>query len=550
MESFLEDLEEATKGDNAYFFGNVLLEEITGSKTSDIIDGQQRITTIIIFARALCKVLNDKAKNGEKLSETMKNIDEASENIENEEFIERIEQDYLLFRSKARLQVVEYDRDYFKDVIIYNDDKKHSPQTPSQQRIKEAKDFFIKSLSKKDTKDILKIFEALQNAEILSIPFANKKDSVLMFELQNNRGKQLTNMEKLKSYLAYQIYTYSDKEKAEERLNEMTKVFEEIYRLINDIKTDEDSILNYFNIFYCGFGFRYRENNNDVNYKRILKETKIEDKISWIDSYVKELKNAFVNFKDFEKSNNIYREYLSRLKVTDVYPFILKACRLFGNNSEKLEEVFKSLEVIAFRHRLTKTGADLSSRLNDVLKNFDSIESLAKGLQEVCSNKVWYWGNDNIINSLSQAYHKNDDGKKVHIIDYLLMRYENHLRGENTNTKSYAFTLKDIAEPQIEHIAPQTENGEKISSGYCEYDKDFYDNHYLHCIGNLMLAGGPHNKALGNKPFQEKLASYEKSPMAQHREIKDFVDNNKWDKEAINNRHEKIKEFVLKTWSF
>ena len=188
---FLEDLQEATKGDNNYFFGNVLLEKLPNSEIKDIIDGQQRITTIIIFSRALCNTLKIRAKK-EKLDS----------NIENDEFIKYIEEDYLINRSKPKLEVVEYDKEYFKDFIINNNDKKHDPQTPSQKRIKEAKEFFEQLLKQLETKDILAIFGAMQKAEILSIPFANKKDSVLMFELQNNRGKNLTNMERLKSYLA------------------------------------------------------------------------------------------------------------------------------------------------------------------------------------------------------------------------------------------------------------------------------------------------------------------------------------------------------------
>ncbi|MDE5925206.1 MAG: DUF262 domain-containing protein, partial [Helicobacter sp.] len=314
---FLADLEEAAKGNNQYFFGNVLLELNTADKANDIIDGQQRITTIIIFARALCNILHDRAKNKTLSSERS-----------NEDFLKYIEEDYLINRSKAKIQAVEYDRDYFKDVIICNDDKKHKPQTPSQKRVKEAKAFFIKELQRKETKEILAIFETLQNAEILSIPFANKKDSVLMFELQNNRGKELTNMEKLKSYLAYQIYTYCDKEAAEIKLKEITSIFETIYRLINDIKTDEDSILNYFNIYYSKFGFNYRENDDSLNYKKEYKDdTKDksnDEKIAWIEDYTKELKNAFVNFKEFENSQSAYKEYLIYLKIWEVYPFILK----------------------------------------------------------------------------------------------------------------------------------------------------------------------------------------------------------------------------------
>ncbi|STQ86298.1 HNH endonuclease family protein [Helicobacter muridarum] len=129
------------------------------------------------------------------------------------------------------------------------------------------------------------------------------------------------------------------------------------------------------------------------------------------------------------------------------------------------------------------------------------------------------------------------------------MHYENYLREQDSKTKSYTFTLKDVKKPQIEHIAPQTENGEKLASGYCEYDDDFRQKH-LHCIGNLLLIGASQNSAIGNNPLKDKLASYENTPLIQQRQIKDFAVNEKWEKDSITKRHEEIKDFVLETWSF
>lgn len=523
--TFLEDLEEATKGENHYFFGNVLLETIEHDRLFDIIDGQQRLTTIIIFVRCLVNVLDSKGYDKEQL--------------------DYIKQDYLENRKKPKLNALEYDRDYFYDVIIANSDNKHKPQTPSQKRILEAKKFFTKALKSKELAQLEEIFQAMQKAQIIKLEFSNKKDSVLMFELQNNRGKDLTNMEKLKSYLSYQIYTYSDKDSAESKLNEMVNIFKEIYRIVNDIKQlDEDSILRYFNIATSKYGFAYREDDDSLNYKKELKDIdESEAKLAWIDEYVKSLKDAFFDFKTFMKSKSDYKEYLLHLKVADTYPFVIKAYRLFRNDEEKLERVFKALEIIALRHKLVKTGATLATRLDRVLKTFDSVEKLEAGIKNIC-DKEWYWTDEKVKEALSPQQYTLEK-----IAPYIFMRYEKALRNKNARTKGYTFGLEDIKEPQIEHIAPQTENDEKVASGYCEYDEDFYDNCYLNCIGNLMLIAQSHNISIGNNPFTDKLQSYEKSPMAQHREIKEFANGEIWDKDSIDNRHEKLVEFILETWS-
>lgn len=192
-----------------------------------------------------------------------------------------------------------------------------------------------------------------------------------------------------------------------------------------------------------------------------------------------------------------------------------------------------------------------------VIKDFDSISNLINGLKNVCGEEEWYWGDNEIINnSLVIAYrnYEKEQDKKKSALPYLLMRYENYLRNKDAKTRGYKFTLEDIESLQIEHIAPQTEtiekSGEEKTSGYCDYDEEF-NKSYINCIGNLLLIDGSHNGSIGNKPFDTKLKSYETSPLAQHREIKDFVLNKgMWDKDAINKRHKTLEDFVIKTWSF
>ncbi|HIV49482.1 MAG TPA: DUF262 domain-containing HNH endonuclease family protein [Candidatus Helicobacter avicola] len=552
-EQFLEDLEEASQGDrqnntqsdnqgNHYFFGNILLEKLAGSKSSDIIDGQQRITTIVIFVRSVIDVLRARAQNGERLKP----------DIENEDFLHYIEEDYLSNRGKSKLVAVEYDEDYFKNVIVNGG--QDNEQTPSQKRIKKAKEYFAKKLAKKKTDDILAIFKVMEKAEVLSIPFTNRKDSVLMFELQNNRGKDLTAMEKLKSYLFYQIYTYAKShDETESYLKDITQKFEEMYRVMNDIEWDADTTLNDYNV--CCFGFDYRENDNDKNYKKELKNA--EDKIAWIQEYVLGLKMAFLDYKTFMDSKSAYKEYLLELDVRETYPFILKAYQLFRNDEESLEQTFKALENIAFRDRfINKGNADLASRLNKVLKNFDSLDSLTQGLQEVANDWNYYWSNQKFYNDCYE--NERDELLSDHsytrrlqrLVPYILMRYETYLRAQETQSKGYFFDLKDLKEPTIEHIAPQTEKNEKVSSGYDEYDKYWHEDCYLNCIGNFLLVDKSHNSSIGNKPFSEKLASY--TYLEQQKEIKGFASNDGklWGKESINNRHVKILEFIKETWSF
>ena len=536
--TFLEDLEEATRSENCYFFGNISLEE-SENNTAEIIDGQQRITTIIIFIRALYNILEKKEFNENQ--------------IKKQEVLSKLKEIYL--NPKAKLKTVEYDDGYFENYIIKNNDS-YSSQTFSQDRIKDAKEFFNKKLESKSTEEILKLFESLKKAQILSIAFNNKKDSILMFELQNNRGKELTKLEKLKSYLSYQIYTYCEKETCEEKLRKITKIFEDIYRLLKDIKQninflDEDRILNYFNI--AKFDFNYRENDDEKNYKKELKKAKEpKDKVIWIEDYMEELKLAFIDMKNFGQLKSDYKDYLLDLDVWEVYPFIIKAYEFFREDKKNLEEIFKALEIIAFRNKLAQTRAVLSSRLNGALKKFKEkkdVENLTNSLKEICKNQYWsdkklFGADDEDENSLRYIYRENSK-----IALYILMRYENYLRKDDAKTRGYKATKDSIENPELEHIAPRTEKGEKAKSGYETYN-DHFREMYVDCIGNLLLIPQSQNSSLGNEPFKVKRESYKNSlSLLQQREISQFA-KDKWDKKAIDKRYNKLMQFIKDTWSF
>lgn len=534
--TFLEDLEEATRSENCYFFGNISLEE-SENNTAEIIDGQQRITTIIIFIRALYNILEKKEFNE---NQTKK-----------QEVLSKLKEIYL--NPKAKLKTVEYDDGYFENYIIKNNDS-YPTQTLSQDRIKKAKDFFNKKLESKSTEEILKLFESLKKAQILSIAFNNKKDSILMFELQNNRGKELTNLEKLKSYLSYQIYTYCEKETCEEKLRKITKIFESIYCLLQDINfLDEDRILNYFNI--AKFDFNYRENDDDKNYKKELKKAKKpKDKVTWIEDYMEGLKLAFIDMKNFGQLKSDYKDYLLDLDVWEVYPFIIKAYEFFREDKKNLEEIFKALEIIAFRDKLAQTRANLSSRLNGVLKKFKEkkdVENLKNSLKEICKNQYWsdkklFGADDEDENSLLRSIYKEKRNRDI--ARYILMRYENYLRKDDAKTRGYRVTKDSIENRELEHIAPQTEKGEKAKSGYETYN-DHFREMYVDCIGNLLLIPQSQNSSLKNIPFKDKLKSYKESPLLQQREISKFA-KDKWDKKAIDKRYNKLMQFIKDTWSF
>lgn len=522
---FLQDLMEQVNRENEYSYGNLLLETIKKDSEYDVIDGQQRLTTLVIFMRALYNVLKSKNAKEEDLGEI-------------EEFFEK--------KKKKRLRPVDNDRACFDAIII--EDEPYTVTSSSQECIFNAKGYFLKELSRLDVDTLIKIRDVILDSKVNRLELQGKKEAALMFELQNNRGKDLTNMEKLKSYFMYQMYVNSPADETDTNVENVSNHFKEIYKNVYDIQgLDEDSILIYHCNAYLDVSFNYR-NLDDI--KKELSRS--EDKIKWINDFSRELSTTFANLKVLQLNNSEYYKKLYKVRGKDslpafVYPFIIKGYKYLGQDSDNLDKLFHILEILAFRYQLMSSRAEINSRLRDCLRSFKGdVDALKTDIQTKL-NETWYWGDSRTKEVLSGWMYENP------ALHYILWEYEESIQG-----KGYKIGNIEIENEQIEHISPRTPtNGEPLETGYDvnesnEYSEEFC-NKYLNCLGNLMLISGSHNASIGNKPFTEKLESYKKNPLLnQQAEIKDFVGEGEvvWKQTHIQERLDKILSFALNRWDF
>ncbi len=533
---FLSDLLEQLEGKSNYFFGNVLLEVIKKDKEYHIVDGQQRITTLTLFIHALLSVLEE-------------NCEKSKDSIQKDSIQEERE-DLLGTHGKRRLRPCEYDQDYFDSLL--NSPPSESTGSQSQRRMKEAVDFFTAQLNKQKPDVIVKLLDIVKSTGLTTIELPGKRQAALMFELENNRGRPLTALEKLKAYLMYQMYVHCSPSDAEERIEKLSKKFGEIYRIFDRISKksnlSEDDVVFHHNTAYITGFHKSKDTSPKLGFLKKVFKAEGGGKVAWIEKYVQELQDSFDRIElfrnDIQGDKYKYATYLEHLVIPAyIYPFILKGYKhKEGDNVS--DDFFRILEIIVFRVHLVNSKAKIQDKLHDVLLSYTGdIDAFKKRVKDTL-NSPSYWGNEKIEKCLNGEIYGNK------ALRYLLTRYEEHL-----STKGYE--SKAIA-PQIEHISPKTTPGgnDTPSSGYevdenNQYKQDFIESS-LHSLGNLTLISKSHNASIGNKPFAEKLASYKESPLQQHKEIKTFADKDgssrTWRSGAIEKRKKKIVKFALATW--
>lgn len=522
VNTFLSDLEDYNKSStkSKYYFGHFLFEEKSENHFG-VIDGQQRLTTISIFLSALFNRLEQIRDLTEKEQETYEDI------------IKR--------NSTYRFETVDYDKQLFKDYVIDQTKKdKNGLETTSANRIVTAFDYFVNQLAEKPESYLLKMLETVQSASCTTHPVKDESEAIQMFIFQNNRGKKPSNLEIIKAQFMFNVHLYGGEEK-ESLIEEIKNRFEKIYKSISSIeyRINEDDVLVY--TLRVHFNSLWESNAID----KINKKLSEENPIPFIKSFTHSLAVSFEHLTTFfgrdERENLEIHSLITLGGIGISLPFVIKAYK-FGLEPNQISNLCKSLESLVLRHRLIGTRADITSRINEVYQKFTEENKSTQQIIERINwmknvpNDSWWWAywNNSKLNESLQGWIKPSTAK------YILWKYENHL--ESQGKSGYIATRFDrIIDPELEHIAPQTENPE---SGYDKYDEEFRQQ-YIDNLGNYLLLSKSHNCSVGNKPFAEKRKSYDNSK--QQLEIQNLTDSDNpvWTKELIQKRKEKIIDFVM-----
>ena len=168
---FLDDLQNVQE---KYYLGHFLFED--GEDCYQVIDGQQRLTTCMIFFRAVV------------------NCCEARGFVDNEI---KLYKNFLYdkIQDKVCLTTVAYDNNFFYNLII-NNTPTGTPTTKSQKNIKDALTYFSDAFEQFNTEEILRMAKLLSLATITYHIVADKAMAAQIFVFQNDRGKDLSELEK------------------------------------------------------------------------------------------------------------------------------------------------------------------------------------------------------------------------------------------------------------------------------------------------------------------------------------------------------------------
>lgn len=620
LAEFIEDIQLLPSGKDHYT-GTVVLHDRKGQEAysvdeegkhyavSDVVDGQQRLATIVLLLDAVRREMT------------------AIESLA--KLADGIRKSYVEVRNQAnqpmhKLVLNRDCRDYFARIVLSDTPGPEGPSIQSHRRLIAARQFFASYLAARRN-ELGAGFEGwlkelrtkvVQHLKITLYTVEDQAEVGVIFEVLNNRGKPLSDLEKVKNYLLFlsSKLNIPQHNLADEVNRAWTLVFERLMQADLTSAEAEDQLLrSHWLMAYdhlrknwdgsrsikARFNLRHREvapSTPDVQkmieavmalpeceratFVMSLPENQRASFLTWLRDendhtallqnlieYSRTLETAALAFCDIQrpartdafaawKSDPILRkkviaasERLRRIRVLAPFLPLLIAARLrFPADGHRYLELVELCEIFAFRvYRLHRyrSNAGQSSLFRYGRLLYSGEHTLEDVLAHLRGLLLYYSPAKDYQEEFALDEAKNE-WYQWYGLKYFLYEYEEYLAKGQAPRLSWDDLERLDLEKTIEHVLPQTPNDPYWTQRFSEAAR----LKWTHDVANLSLTA--HNASYGNKPFPDKKGSpgsshpcYANSNLFMERALAAYQD---WDEQALAARRQAIVNWALKRW--
>jgi len=507
---------------SAHFVGSIVyiekgLYQVTSQSPLLVIDGQQRLTTIMLVLEALARRLGE--------SEPVDGF--SAKKLRNYYLLNPLEEGEQGFK----LLLTQTDKLSLLALV-------QQKPMPAEYSLRIAENFalFEKKVKDLNDEDIAALCKGLAKLVLVDISLNRDQDNPqLIFESMNSTGRELSQADLIRNFILMGLET-----------DHQTRLYEDHWRPM-EVSFGQEAYGSQFDSFmrhYLTFQTGDIPNVNAVYeaFKAYAREPDVA--ASGVDALVADIHDfadyycAMALGHEEDKDLGAAFHDLRELRVDVAYPFLLELYhdyRMGILSKNDFIRAVRLVEAYVFRRAVCSIPTNSLNKTFAVfgreLRKSHYLESIQAYLLNLPSYRR-FPRNDEFRREIVQRDLYNFRSRS-----YWLRRLENYRRKERVHVDEFT----------IEHILPQNENLSPRWQEDLGPEWQRIQETYLHTLGNLTLTG--YNSEYSDRPFAEKRdmeGGFRHSPLKLNAELGTL---NAWNEAAIQERAARLAEQTTVVWA-
>lgn len=553
-EDFFDDLVQTNS--TSYFLGTIILNcqdsvNSTGVTSLDIIDGQQRLVTIIAFNAALRDVAGHYDKGTASLIHRHDIIAEFRDGS-----------------TRSRITPAESLETFFNKLIVEQSKQPNDDAvklTDEQKQLKIVYNYFYDQIYNRiqllegDSsiiKELNSLRDRIANLRVIRVDIRNEDDAYEIFERTNARGIDLSVADLLKNVIFSKIRELADRDDAKENWEEM----------LADISVARVPLNKYVRYYWIS-------RQKFVQEKQLFREVRSSTD-DW-ETLLYSLKSDAEIFRilmtdsvdSFERLGlRYYRDIYNSIfavrsmGVTQCFVYFLSLLRNRNKIDHDLRQIFQQVEYFSFRYftickqpgnKVERLFAKYALQLEHLCaetKIFDTRTRINQDFKLLHNELIELNPTDEAFENAFLQFRVRNDTDSKRVVKYALNKFNQSLAITDEH-------LIDFDKVNLEHILPQVPD----KSAWNNLTKSSIKN-YVHSFGNLILLSKKLNSKIQNGSLNNKLLEYKQSSLPIVKDLVDFIEkysdsagqcsdlNYGWGEQKIEERHRLLAKRASTLW--
>ncbi len=503
--------------DNEHYMGYLVLQT-SNNKEFQIIDGQQRLTTMSLLILSTLKCLKELVDSGIEAENNLKRKDSLLNS-----YIGYVDPVTLISNNKLKLN--RNSDDYYKQHLVLLKELPLRNTNSSEKQMRECFNWYYDRIKKEfNTGESLAAFidNIVDKLFFTVIEVTDQLNAFKVFETLNARGVQLSSADLLKNYLFFVV----DETKPHiSEIEELENIWSKIVGKLGEQKF-EDYLRYYWNSINKSVGKKnlFKNVKGNIKSKEQVFEL-IRNLNDTADLYL-----AIQNPEDeFWRDKPEIRKSLKELKlfqIRQINSLFLSALR--NLEVENFRKLAKICSVISFRYNII---GGLNPNAQEDVYNTVALKISSNKRFEVADFQSIYVSDLNFENDFSTKEFKNTT-RNHKIVKYILSKIEVYQHKNEIDPESDLFT--------IEHILPENADDTWGNFTFEEINRSVYR------MGNLTLLERKLNREAGQKGYVEKIVLFAQSNSELTKTLPDNF--NTWNEDKLAARQRELAKHAKAIW--